>query len=83
MKCQPRASIAKVTHRCPLHCVYRSRDFGGRRRQAMLLTGDAAAMDPACSLAPTHTLIEETLVRVNTSAADPAAPGWIDRIDAR
>jgi len=29
-----------------------AQDFGGCRCQALLLTGDAAATDPACSLAP-------------------------------
>jgi pyrroloquinoline quinone biosynthesis protein E len=39
-------------------CEHRGRDFGGCRCQAALLTGDAAATDPACSLAPAHGLIE-------------------------
>jgi len=33
-------------------------DLGGCRCQAYHLTGDAAATDPACKLAPTHGLIE-------------------------
>jgi PqqA peptide cyclase len=40
-------------------CERRTIDFGGCRCQAYHLTGDAAATDPACSLAPAHTLIEE------------------------
>jgi len=39
-------------------CERRSIDFGGCRCQAYLLTGDAAATDPTCSLAPRHELIE-------------------------
>jgi PqqA peptide cyclase len=39
-------------------CDRRTLDFGGCRCQAYHLTGDAAATDPACSLAPSHTLIE-------------------------
>jgi pyrroloquinoline quinone biosynthesis protein E len=35
-------------------CPERSRDFGGCRCQAFAFTGDAAATDPACSLAPRH-----------------------------
>ena len=35
-------------------CPERTRDFGGCRCQAFALTGDAAATDPACSLAPAH-----------------------------
>jgi pyrroloquinoline quinone biosynthesis protein E len=35
-------------------CPERARDFGGCRCQAFQLTGDAAATDPACELAPGH-----------------------------
>jgi pyrroloquinoline quinone biosynthesis protein E len=35
-------------------CPERARDFGGCRCQAFRLTGDAAATDPACELAPQH-----------------------------
>jgi len=35
-------------------CPERARDFGGCRCQAFALVGDAAATDPACSLAPRH-----------------------------
>jgi pyrroloquinoline quinone biosynthesis protein E len=33
-------------------CEFREVDFGGCRCQAALITGDAAATDPACSLSP-------------------------------
>jgi pyrroloquinoline quinone biosynthesis protein E len=39
-------------------CERRSEDFGGCRCQSFLLAGDASATDPACSLAPTHSVIE-------------------------
>jgi pyrroloquinoline quinone biosynthesis protein E len=39
-------------------CDRRALDFGGCRCQAYHLTGDAAATDPACSLAPGHALVE-------------------------
>jgi pyrroloquinoline quinone biosynthesis protein E len=39
-------------------CERRTIDFGGCRCQAFLLTGDASATDPICTLAPTHHLIE-------------------------
>jgi pyrroloquinoline quinone biosynthesis protein E len=39
-------------------CDRRATDFGGCRCQAYHLTGDAGATDPACSLAPSHALIE-------------------------
>jgi len=42
-------------------CPRKGIDFGGCRCQAFLLTGDATATDPACSLAPAHGLIEEAL----------------------
>jgi PqqA peptide cyclase len=35
-------------------CPERFKDFGGCRCQAWLLTGDAAATDPACALSPHH-----------------------------
>jgi pyrroloquinoline quinone biosynthesis protein E len=38
-------------------CERRQRDFGGCRCQAFQLTGDAAATDPACRLAPDHVLV--------------------------
>jgi pyrroloquinoline quinone biosynthesis protein E len=51
-------------------CERRAVDFGGCRCQAYHLTGDAAATDPACSLAPAHALIEaaraEALAPVDT-----------------
>jgi pyrroloquinoline quinone biosynthesis protein E len=50
-------------------CDQRTVDFGGCRCQALLLTGDAAATDPACSLAPTHHVIEVALVEANASTA--------------
>ena len=46
-------------------CDRRTQDFGGCRCQALLLTGDATATDPVCSLAPQHSLIEEQLARIN------------------
>lgn len=38
-------------------CDRRTLDFGGCRCQAFALTGDAAATDPACQLAPRHDLV--------------------------
>jgi len=38
-------------------CERREVDWGGCRCQAFLLTGDAGATDPACSLSPHHPLI--------------------------
>lgn len=38
-------------------CERRELDWGGCRCQAFLVTGDAAATDPACALSPHHDLI--------------------------
>ena len=38
-------------------CDRRDVDFGGCRCQAYLLTGDAAATDPACELSPRHAVV--------------------------
>lgn len=53
-------------------CERRTEDFGGCRCQAFLLAGDARATDPACSLAPSHKLVEDATVpsRANTSGAE-------------
>jgi len=48
-------------------CDKRAADFGGCRCQAYHLTGNAAATDPTCTLAPSHALIE--------SARDEALAG--------
>jgi pyrroloquinoline quinone biosynthesis protein E len=62
-------------------CDRRERDFGGCRCQAFLLTGDAAATDPVCILAPAHGLVEEALVRVNSGMDGSKSAGWVYRID--
>ncbi len=49
-------------------CDRRGEDFGGCRCQAFLLAGDANATDPACSLAPTHRLVETAVHEANASA---------------
>jgi radical SAM protein with 4Fe4S-binding SPASM domain len=54
-------------------CDRRARDFGGCRCQAFMITGDATATDPVCSLAPAHDLIEQQLSLVN-SIASPRKP---------
>jgi PqqA peptide cyclase len=50
-------------------CDRRTEDFGGCRCQALLLTGNANATDPACSLAPAHHIIESAVAEANSSAA--------------
>ena len=46
-------------------CDHRAEDFGGCRCQAFLLTGDASATDPACSLAPKHRVVESAVRESN------------------
>jgi pyrroloquinoline quinone biosynthesis protein E len=40
-------------------CPRKTRDWGGCRCQAYAWTGDAAATDPACSLAPGHAALRQ------------------------
>src|SRR6266481_4320813 len=49
-------------------CPRREQDFGGCRCQAFALTGDAAATDPVCHLAPDHARVEE-LAALRTDTA--------------
>jgi pyrroloquinoline quinone biosynthesis protein E len=48
-------------------CPERTKDFGGCRCQAYLLTGDAANADPVCSKSPHHVELQR---RVQTIAAE-------------
>ncbi|MFL6444153.1 MAG: pyrroloquinoline quinone biosynthesis protein PqqE [Candidatus Sulfotelmatobacter sp.] len=50
-------------------CDHRAEDFGGCRCQAFLLSGDAEATDPACSLAPKHSVIESALRESNAGTS--------------
>ena len=50
-------------------CDRRKEDFGGCRCQAFLFTGDAAATDPVCELAPLHRLVEEVVRKDAASGA--------------
>ncbi|MFZ0771264.1 MAG: pyrroloquinoline quinone biosynthesis protein PqqE [Candidatus Sulfotelmatobacter sp.] len=66
-------------------CDKRAEDFGGCRCQALLLTGDAAATDPACSLAPAHRIVEGALVEANSGAAvsQPVSAGSFVQLQQR
>jgi pyrroloquinoline quinone biosynthesis protein E len=60
-------------------CDRRTQDFGGCRCQAMLLTGDATATDPVCTLAPRHDIVEAIIEHVDST---PHVDGnWVYRID--
>jgi PqqA peptide cyclase len=52
-------------------CSRKDQDFSGCRCQALLLTGNAAAMDPVCVYSPDHSLLET----LRLPAAD-AFPMW-------
>jgi PqqA peptide cyclase len=48
-------------------CDLRHEDGGGCRCQAFALTGDATATDPACQLAPQHSIIEKVVQEANSN----------------
>jgi pyrroloquinoline quinone biosynthesis protein E len=52
-------------------CDRRKEDFGGCRCQAFLLTGDAAATDPVCELAPLHQLVVDAVREDAVAASAP------------
>jgi pyrroloquinoline quinone biosynthesis protein E len=54
-------------------CPEKTKDFGGCRCQAYLLTGDAANADPVCDLSPHHHLVTEAVERANRPAAAGAS----------
>jgi len=61
-------------------CERREQDFGGCRCQAFLITGDAAATDPVCSLAPERAKVDAVLAGVNGRGAGSAADvEWLYR----
>jgi pyrroloquinoline quinone biosynthesis protein E len=49
----------------------RKGDHGGCRCQAYHLTGDAAATDPACSLSPSHGIVEAARLRASSAREAP------------
>jgi pyrroloquinoline quinone biosynthesis protein E len=49
-------------------CPQREVDFGGCRCQAALLTGDASATDPVCTLGPNRRLIDKIIAEANETA---------------
>jgi len=57
-------------------CPQREIDFGGCRCQAALLTGDAAATDPVCSLSPHRGVVDEILQNEATRTIDQP---WVPR----
>jgi pyrroloquinoline quinone biosynthesis protein E len=58
-------------------CPQREIDFGGCRCQAALLTGNAAATDPVCSLSPDRKTIDDFLAGIEGN--DQKLPQWQPR----
>ena len=54
-------------------CDMREIDFGGCRCQAMAITGDAAATDPACELSPHHARMQALAEQDAAAAAEDYA----------
>jgi pyrroloquinoline quinone biosynthesis protein E len=50
-------------------CPEKSKDYGGCRCQAYLLTGDAASADPVCDKSPHHALITRAVERARQAGA--------------
>jgi pyrroloquinoline quinone biosynthesis protein E len=61
-------------------CPEKTRDFGGCRCQAYLLTGDAANADPVCDLSPHHHLVTEATARAE-HAQVPAGAGPVPPVE--
>jgi len=57
------------------NCERREMDWGGCRCQALALTGDAGATDPACALSPSH----DKMFKTAQSEAAAPAPEFIYR----
>jgi PqqA peptide cyclase len=58
-------------------CDQHTKDFGGCRCQAFLLTGDATATDPVCSKSPDHHLVSSAVAQ--TEAANEHALHFVPR----
>jgi len=51
-------------------CPEKTKDFGGCRCQAYLLTGDPANADPVCSLSPHHQELVDYVEKANARTAE-------------
>jgi PqqA peptide cyclase len=60
-------------------CDRRGEDFGGCRCQALLLTGNATATDPVCSLSHDHNVVEKIVDQVNASELHVSAASRLDQ----
>jgi len=57
-------------------CPEKTKDFGGCRCQAFMLTGDPTNADPVCDLSPNHHLIAEVVAK----AQEPVKPANVHPI---
>ena len=64
-------------------CPERTKDFGGCRCQAYLLTGDPATADPVCDLSPHHHLVTEAVLAARTAPAEVKAIVFRDDRNSR
>ena len=55
-------------------CPERTRDFGGCRCQAFLLTGDPDNADPVCDLSPHHHIVTTAVAQAERGALAPERP---------
>lgn len=55
-------------------CPEQTKDFGGCRCQAYLLTGDAANADPVCAKSPHHAALTQRVEAIGQLATGAAAP---------
>jgi pyrroloquinoline quinone biosynthesis protein E len=62
-------------------CERRTLDFGGCRCQAFLLTGEASATDPVCTLAPSHHLVESLQLETKAEQERSGEVAWSYRMD--
>lgn len=53
-------------------CDQREVDWGGCRCQALAMTGDAGATDPACALSPHHHMMADAVAAADAVAEGPA-----------
>ena len=55
-------------------CPERTKDFGGCRCQAYMLTGEAVNADPVCALSPDHQLVTNAVERAQLAQVPAARP---------
>ena len=64
-------------------CPEKEIDLGGCRCQAYLLTGDAYATDPVCSLSPDHQLVRDALRKIEPDDGEARPLLFRNTINAR